>query len=223
MDEPADVTLEGLVECARHDGLSPQEVAQLATRVGGALGAGVALTSSASASASHLTWLKLVGLVGVVTAAASVAVYSQTSTSPARTQSSKAGRTTAPLVEPSPPPPEPAPVAPVVSTTPPQPSPQPPASRSGRAATETQLLERARRLLPRAPGRSLALTRRHARQYPNGALAQESAVIAIDALLRMERPGAARRRAEAFFAAHPDSAYQPRIRQLLRRGGIESP
>ena len=78
-----------------------------------------------------------------------------------------------------------------------------------------QLLAEAQHALGSAPENALARTREHARAYPNGRLAEEREVIAIDALLRLHRRSEAERRAAAFRRAHPSSAHLGRISSLL--------
>jgi hypothetical protein len=73
---------------------------------------------------------------------------------------------------------------------------------------EDQLLERARRALASDPNRALALTREHARTYPNGVLAQEREVIAIEALKRLGRSSEADSRRGTFEERYPQSAHR---------------
>jgi hypothetical protein len=80
---------------------------------------------------------------------------------------------------------------------------------------ELQLLQQAQDALARSPARALDLAEDHARHYPNGALAQEREVLAVDALLRLGRRGQAEARAERFRAAHPGSSQVRRLERLL--------
>ena len=82
-------------------------------------------------------------------------------------------------------------------------------------ATEVDLLDRAQDALSSRPGEALALADEHAVRYPAGVLAQEREVIAIDALVRLGRPGDARARADRFFRDFPASAHRPRIDAIL--------
>ena len=81
--------------------------------------------------------------------------------------------------------------------------------------TEFSLLEQAQRALAADPRRALEMTERDARLYPSGALAQEREVIAIQALLGLDRTDEARARAARFSQVFAGSAYAPRIEQLL--------
>jgi len=74
--------------------------------------------------------------------------------------------------------------------------------------TEVELLERARRALASDPANALTLTQKDAALYPNGELAQEREVIAIEALRRLQRNAEAEQRARAFARAFPGSAHQ---------------
>jgi hypothetical protein len=73
---------------------------------------------------------------------------------------------------------------------------------------EDRLLEQARRALTSDPNRALSLTRLHARSYPNGVLAQEREVIAIEALKRLGRSGEADARRGSFEERYPQSAHR---------------
>jgi hypothetical protein len=81
--------------------------------------------------------------------------------------------------------------------------------------TEVSLLENAQAASRGDPQRALDLTDRDALRFPNGALAQEREVIAIDALTRLGRMQDARARARDFFQAFPGSAHGPRVAALV--------
>jgi hypothetical protein len=83
--------------------------------------------------------------------------------------------------------------------------------------SEGALLHRAYVATPTDPRKALALTVEHARRFPSGMLAQEREVIAIESLVQLGRNDQARARASSFLAAHPGSAYQPRIDEALGR------
>jgi hypothetical protein len=111
---------------------------------------------------------------------------------------------------------EPAPAATEPSVPPPQ--------AGGGAARPTpvpedQLLERARRALGPDPNRALALTREHARSYPNGVLAQEREVIAIEALKRLGRTGEADARRGTFEQRYPQSAHRRNLENAGKADG----
>jgi hypothetical protein len=115
-------------------------------------------------------------------------------------------------------PPAPAPqTARDVSIAPEPPAPaRPRASVSPRApaaGSEAQLLARAQAALARRPAEALRLTRQHEARFPRGALAQEREVIAIDALERLGRVGAAKARAAAFERRFHGSVHQPRVQR----------
>jgi hypothetical protein len=81
-------------------------------------------------------------------------------------------------------------------------------SESNGSATEATLLEQARSNLASNPSRALALTQRHAAQFPHGILTQEREVIAISALRRLGRTREADARAARFDMRYPNSAHQ---------------
>jgi hypothetical protein len=80
---------------------------------------------------------------------------------------------------------------------------------------ELVLLEEAQDALGREPGRALGLADQHARIHPNGMLAQEREVLAVDALLRLGRRAEAEARADRLRAAHPGSSQIRRLDRLL--------
>jgi hypothetical protein len=104
---------------------------------------------------------------------------------------------------------EPPVVSPTVTSPAMEPSPVSPVD------TEFSFLEQAQRALVVDPRRALEMTERDARLYPSGALAQEREVIAIQALLGLDRTDEARARAARFSQVFAGSAYAPRIAQLL--------
>lgn len=81
---------------------------------------------------------------------------------------------------------------------------------------ELSVLHQAQAALRRNPAEALALSARHAREFPGGALAQEREVIAIDALLRLGRIDEGTARAQRFTARYPGSAHAQRVDQLLK-------
>ena len=80
---------------------------------------------------------------------------------------------------------------------------------------EAELLNAAQRVLSTNPERALALTRTHRQRFPNGVLAQEREVIAIEALSRLGRKDDARRRSEEFGRTYPGSAHQRKVESAL--------
>jgi hypothetical protein len=81
--------------------------------------------------------------------------------------------------------------------------------------TELALLRRALAALAAQPRESLELAAQHEREYAQGIFGQEREVIAIDALLALQRTTAAETRARRFLEHYPRSAHAPRIRTLL--------
>lgn len=120
---------------------------------------------------------------------------------------------------------EPRVVAPGASALPaeaqsaePEPVPEPPQKASKAAVpSEASILERARRSLGTNPAAALGATREHKRLYPNGVLAQEREVIAIEALKRLKRESEAKSRADAFETEHPESAHQRKVESILEK------
>jgi outer membrane biosynthesis protein TonB len=84
---------------------------------------------------------------------------------------------------------------------------------------EDQLLERARRALGSDPSRALSLTREHAKSYPNGVLAQEREVIAIEALKRLGRGSEADARRGTFEQRYPQSAHRRNLEGPAKADG----
>ncbi|WP_437284096.1 hypothetical protein [Sorangium sp. So ce406] len=88
------------------------------------------------------------------------------------------------------------------------------------ALARDELLREARRLaeiraaLARSPEASLSLLDEHRAEFPEGRLAPEREIIAIDALVRRGRADQARARAEAFLAHFPASPHAERVRRL---------
>jgi len=79
------------------------------------------------------------------------------------------------------------------------------------SASELKLLTHARRVVRSAPDRALALTREHAKHYPNGLFAEEREVVAIDALHALGQHAAAAKRAKRFARAYPMSVHRGRL------------
>ncbi|MFO0614941.1 MAG: hypothetical protein U0414_20295 [Polyangiaceae bacterium] len=74
--------------------------------------------------------------------------------------------------------------------------------------TEAALLLSAKSALAVNPERALALTEEHKRRFPAGKLAQEREVIAIAALQKLGRSGAAKAESDRFKEEHPGSIHQ---------------
>jgi hypothetical protein len=102
---------------------------------------------------------------------------------------------------------------PAVGATPVTTATPPPAARADES--EVAILEAAEDALSSNPMSALARADHHANRFPDGALAQEREVIAIDALMRLGRGDEARYRAQNFYREFPSSAHRQRIEALL--------
>ncbi|MBX3188019.1 MAG: hypothetical protein KF819_13435 [Labilithrix sp.] len=93
--------------------------------------------------------------------------------------------------------------------------------RAASTPVETDTLSREVAILDRArasgdPATALTILGEHARAFPDGKLAPEREVFAVEALLQAGRRDEARARGEAFIRAQPGSAHAARVRALLR-------
>lgn len=214
----------------------PAELQQLAERLSGALGLPLGASLAAPVSASVPTAFKLLSalLVGAALGTGGSALLSTLGSAPAPAPSrAPAPDTTTAAASPSP-----ARSANVDEE--PAPSSAVPGSSSGlrdalraaapaveasapqlRVESELLLVERAQRALRRDPAVALSLSGEHAALFPSGNLAQEREVIAIEALLRLTQPRAARERAQRFESTYPASAHARRLRELLEKYGAE--
>ena len=86
--------------------------------------------------------------------------------------------------------------------------------------SEIELLSAAQRALGSSPAETLRLAEEHRRLYRGGMHAQEREVLAIDALLRLDRRPEALERANAFLGRHARSAHARRVRVLLSEAGL---
>jgi outer membrane protein assembly factor BamD (BamD/ComL family) len=82
---------------------------------------------------------------------------------------------------------------------------------------EVKLLHQAQDALAADPAQALSLCGEHAKSFPQGLLAQEREVIAIDALVRLGRANEAHARARRFAASYPASTHLRRIEALLEK------
>ncbi len=71
------------------------------------------------------------------------------------------------------------------------------------------------------PAQLLRVLAKHERLYPNGMLAQEREVLAVEAWIESGNLMQARKRAAALEAKFPNSAHLPRIRRLLEQAAQE--
>ena len=85
----------------------------------------------------------------------------------------------------------------------------------GEEMSEGALLQRAHAAISSDQAQALAFAAEHARRFPNGVLVEEREVIAIEALVRLERMAEARGRAERFFSTFAGSAYRQRVDDAL--------
>ena len=94
---------------------------------------------------------------------------------------------------------------------------------AGDNETEASLLTRAQAQLGSNPGDALSFADRHRALFPQGNMVQEREFIAVSALVALGRKEEARSRAEAFIAAHPQSAHRRRLIALVPglAGGTE--
>ncbi len=80
---------------------------------------------------------------------------------------------------------------------------------------ETELVEHARGSLASNPELALELSREYERRFPRGQLRSACQVVAIEALLRLNRRDEARATAAAWLAMDPNGLYTQRLRWLL--------
>lgn len=86
---------------------------------------------------------------------------------------------------------------------------------SAEVPTEMELLDAAHGALPTRPARALRYLTRHRALYPDGVFEEEREVLAIEALMILDRDAEARARAERYLAAHPTTAHRRRVEELL--------
>jgi hypothetical protein len=82
---------------------------------------------------------------------------------------------------------------------------------------EARLLNEAHRALAADAKRALALAQEHARRYPRGQLAAERELIEIQALVKLGRRRDAETRAQTLRRTAPNSIYDERLDEILRR------
>jgi hypothetical protein len=186
------------------------------------LSAKVARASALPAVAAGWLFVKsAAAALGVVVGTASIATYTGILKLP------PAPTTAAPSVKPRvalrlPPAPVATPVVTPSAQPEPQlnPSPASPAVAAGVAsgsslASESLLLEQARREMRSAPATALTIADEHAQRFPRGQLGSERSLIQIEALHRLGRDREARALAGRMLAGGSTGLYAERIRQLL--------
>jgi len=93
--------------------------------------------------------------------------------------------------------------------------PEPPPVAPAPEPSEGALLLRARQQLASDPSSSFELTEEAGRRFPDGALAPEREVLAIEALARLGRLSSARARLAAFRVLYPQSPHLARLESLV--------
>lgn len=106
-------------------------------------------------------------------------------------------------------------VQPAASSTP-EPAVREPVRVASRSS-EASLLQRAQRLAGDRPTDALRILAEHARMYPNGILAPEREVLAIQILRAQSRTSEANSRLTAFRQHYPDSVYLERLEQRTQQ------
>jgi hypothetical protein len=216
-------SLRSLLRSAKSDLPTAAELARLEAKLGPLL-AGGGGSSPAAPGMSGLGKAGLAALGGLVVAGGLYLTTRPAPPVPGAVPAPPSGVREAPkpVIETAPAPVAPAPVAPdTASGSVTEPS-KPVTDAAGTARTTTgsarpslvpedQLLEKARRTLASDPNRALSLTREHARTYPNGVLAQEREVIAIEALRRLGRSSEADARRGTFEQRYPQSAHRRKL------------
>lgn len=84
-----------------------------------------------------------------------------------------------------------------------------------RFVREAKLVATARNQLATDPKAALASTRRHAREFPRGALVEESAAIEVRALAQLRKADEAARKAAEFLARYPDGPHASAVRRAI--------
>jgi hypothetical protein len=90
-----------------------------------------------------------------------------------------------------------------------------PVDADDRFLREAKLVATARKQLAEDPAAALASTRRHAREFPKGALVEESHAIEIRALAKLGKTDAAQRKASEFLARFPDGPHAAAVRRAI--------
>jgi hypothetical protein len=89
--------------------------------------------------------------------------------------------------------------------------------------SESQLVGGGQRALRTDPRAALELARRHALQYPDGALTQERELLRFDAQVALGQLAAARSQAERFLQRYPRSSHALRVRSWLESTHTRDP
>lgn len=82
--------------------------------------------------------------------------------------------------------------------------------------SEAELVARARDAVDADPAHALELTETHRERFAEGMLVQERELVAIEALMELDRNAAAQQRAKAFLQKHTGSAHAEAVRRMLQ-------
>ncbi len=91
-----------------------------------------------------------------------------------------------------------------------------PAAAPASASEEARLLLAARRALASDPTAALARTAEHERRFANGTLVEERELVAVRALVALDRKADAQARADRFVERFPDSVHRPALERALQ-------
>ena len=226
-----DAELRGLLEAGRSELPREEQLSALASKLGPLLGPGGSggggVGGAVAKKGAGAALAKVLGGATLAVVLGSAAVHTLRSRaaneSPVTAQATSAVVAAAPAVSATAvdetPLPPPAPIAPRR----PVPSARASASAARAAApliaddpdAEVKLLQGAQGSLASDPAQTLALCAEHARRFPNGLMAQEREVLAIEALAQTGRMDEARARADRFAVAYPSSTHLRRIRAVV--------
>jgi hypothetical protein len=228
----ADADLRRVLEAGAQHEPSPQDLAGLTKKLAAILPPGTLppttpsggpppppppAAPAASGAGGAAKAMLAIGAIGVAAIVGVAVTRSPSSSSPATPITTAAGSVSVSVSDPEPPPPvfptattsaevPPPPPRRVTHSTPPPPPPP-----------ETTMLAGAHeQLLKGSPAQALAMTNDHAKAYPNGSMAQEREVIAIEALMKLGRRDEAARRATQFHKSFPQSSHGERIDRLIK-------
>lgn len=83
-------------------------------------------------------------------------------------------------------------------------------------AEEAKLLLSARRALASDPAKALSMANKHRRQFRSGVLVEERELLAVRALVALDRSDDARRRAKRFVSKYPTSTHRAAVEKAIR-------
>ena len=224
--------LRSLLESARDDGPSPQQLSSLSAKLSplliapaaavAARQAGAAAGKTATVAAAAKTGLAVKVLVTAGAVAAVGGAFQAGRVYEDRVSPPKMIERPVVVVAPQAPAPAPAVPEPVVELEPaPVPAPKPQVKPAApRPEAEAAILEQAMGALKGGDAKkALSLCDRHARELgANGLLTQEREVIAIEALMKLGRAAEAKGRAEKFKKAFPTSTHLLKVEALVGQG-----